>query len=81
MVAGVPIPIDPEIVRSVPTNNFFAIPTPPAVVIDPPLVELVASVAFEIPSPPDKSTAPVELLVVEVESLLINFGKVSVLVA
>jgi hypothetical protein len=41
---------------------FFATAKPPAVVMVPPLVELIASVAFEIPRPPERSKAPEELL-------------------
>jgi hypothetical protein len=53
----------PPIDTSVPTNNFFAIPTPPAVVRVPPFVELVASVVFEIPIPPESVIPPVTLVV------------------
>jgi len=43
-----------------PTNNFFAIAAPPAVVNVPPFVALTASVLFDIPSPPENSTDAVE---------------------
>ena len=44
-----------------PTYNVLAIAAPPAVVKVPPFVVLVASVVNEIPIPPDKTIAPVEL--------------------
>jgi len=59
---GVPEYDDP-IFTLVPTYNFFAIAAPPAVVIVPPFVELVASVVNDIPTPPDNNKIPEELLV------------------
>jgi hypothetical protein len=47
---------------------FFATARPPAVVMVPPLIELIASVAFEIPRPPERSKAPEELELVAVVS-------------
>jgi hypothetical protein len=47
---------------------LLATESPPAVVMVPPLVALVASVVFEIPRPPERSKAPEELLVVAVVS-------------
>jgi hypothetical protein len=47
---------------------FFATANPPAVVMVPPLIELIASVAFEIPRPPERSKAPEELELVAVVS-------------
>ena len=47
--------------KSVPMNAFFATAKPPAEVIVPPFVELVASVVFEIPTPPESIKAPVTL--------------------
>jgi hypothetical protein len=58
----------PPTLRSVPTNNFFAVDIPPAVVIVPPFVALVASVVLLIPRPPESRTAPVELDVLVVVS-------------
>jgi hypothetical protein len=43
----------------VPTNNCFAMASPPAVVNVPPFVELVASVVLDIANPPDNLNAPV----------------------
>ncbi len=64
-----------------PTNSFFAIAIPPAVVIVPPLVEDDASVVLDNAKPPLSRTAPVLSLVVVVESFDVIFGKVNVLVA
>ena len=64
-----------------PTYNFFAIAIPPAVVNVPPFVILVASVVLEMATPPLIITAPVELLVLLVESFDTNLGNVKVLVA
>jgi hypothetical protein len=47
---------------------LFATAKPPAVVMVPPFVALVASVVLEIPRPPRSLTAPVELLTVGVVS-------------
>ena len=47
---------------------LLATARPPAVVMVPPLVALVASVVLEIPRPPESLTAPVELLAVAVVS-------------
>jgi hypothetical protein len=46
-------------VALVPTYRDFAMAAPPAVVIDPPLLELVASVVLDIANPPDNLNAPV----------------------
>jgi len=46
-----------------PKNTFFATAIPPAVVNEPPFVELDASVAFDDDIPPAVVIAPVELLV------------------
>jgi hypothetical protein len=56
----------------------LAIESPPAVVNDPPFVADVASVTFDIPSPPESRTEPVALLVLAVVSLLVILGKVRV---
>jgi hypothetical protein len=58
----------PPTERSVPMKAFFATANPPAVVMVPPLIELIASVAFEIPRPPERSKAPEELELVAVVS-------------
>ena len=71
--------IFPPTDTSVPTKSFFAMARPPAVVTLPPLVELIASVALDIPKPPDNKIDPVELLVDAVASLDVNFGSVRVL--
>ena len=45
MIVAFPVIVEfPVTERSVPTNNFFAIAAPPAIVIAPPAAELVASV-------------------------------------
>ena len=49
----------PPTAKSVPTNNFLAIPTPPAIVNAPPTVELVASVVFVKLVAPDTPKVPV----------------------
>jgi len=50
----------------VPTKSCLAIATPPAKVILPPLLLLVASVVLLVAIPPDNSNAPVMLLVLDV---------------
>jgi hypothetical protein len=52
---------------------------PPAVVIVPPFVELVASVVFEILRPPGNKTDPMEDEVDAVASVVVIFGVVKVL--
>ena len=49
----------PDKVKLVPIKACWAIAIPPAVVIDPPLVALVASVAILIPIPPINLSDPV----------------------
>ena len=44
--------------KLVPTNNFFAIPAPPAIVKDPPLVLLVASVVSVNDNDPELVKVP-----------------------
>jgi len=60
--------VEPATLRLVPTQRLLAIAIPPATVIAPPLVELVASVVKEIPIPPDSVSAPV---VEEVEDVVL----------
>jgi hypothetical protein len=57
----------PPTERSVPIKAFFATARPPAEVIVPPFVALVASVVFEIPTPPAMVKEPV---VLEVEAVV-----------
>jgi hypothetical protein len=67
LVAFVAASVDtPPTFKPVPTNNFFAIATPPAVVIVPPFVAETASVVFDIPIPPLEITEPVTELVLEI---------------
>ena len=58
----------PPTERSVPMKALLATARPPAVVMVPPFVALVASVVLKIPRPPRSLTAPVELLDVAVFS-------------
>jgi hypothetical protein len=51
---------------SLPTNNFLAIATPPAVVIVPPFVIFVASVVLLIDKPPINLTPPLVAEVADV---------------
>ena len=60
-----------------PINAFFATAKPPAVVILPPFVVLVASVVFEIPKPPAVVMEPVVLLVLAV--VVLNVADVPVI--
>jgi hypothetical protein len=62
---GVDIPNETEPItwRFPPTYTSLATPTPPAVVIVPPFVELVAFVVFKILIPPENTALPDELLV------------------
>jgi len=53
--------------KSSPTYSLLEMAAPPAVVNVPPLKLLSEFVVFEIPTPPEKSTLPVVLLVVAVE--------------
>jgi hypothetical protein len=64
----------PPTAKSVPTYAFLATAKPPAVVIVPPFVELVASVVFEILRPPWCTTAPTELEVEAVVSAVAILG-------
>jgi hypothetical protein len=56
---------DPNVVLP-PTNSCFVIAIPPAVVREPPFVELVASVELLIPIPPESVSAPVVEVVLAV---------------
>jgi hypothetical protein len=71
----------PPTVKSVPTKAFLATDKPPAVVKVPPLVELVASVTFDILIPPDIKTDPTDELVEAVVSFVVNLGVVRMLEA
>ena len=71
----------PPTVKSDPTYNFFSIAAPPATVKAPPLVLLVASVDLLIPTPPDTTIAPVELLVESVVLVLLNIPELLIVVA
>ncbi len=53
-------------------NAFLATAIPPAVVKVPPFVELVASVVFEIPTPPEIVNTPVVLDVEEVVPVILR---------
>ena len=71
----------PPTVKSDPTYNFFSIAAPPATVKEPPFVLLVASVDLLIPTPPDTTIAPVELLVESVVLVLVNIPELLIVVA
>ena len=67
---------------SVPTNNFFAIAIPPAVVNDPPFVDEIASVVSLMPIPPDITKAPVledvESVVFVIDTIPLDVNPVNV---
>jgi hypothetical protein len=57
-----------------PTYSLLVMATPPAVVKEPPTVELEASVVLEIDKPPSKTTDAVVELVLAVVLVVYNFG-------